>query len=189
VPSGVELVFNVPESVKAERQQVVFDIADPDGNAVCHVSVDETREGTRRGIFLQLLDGSPLAHVRTDSNYKQFPSSTLSHICKTNGEVFCRLERVEDDNDGKDVAYFYVLRTTSGEVLYEFKGTFGEKCINAISKDGTLACATRRCKLGIAGGEEAFYEVRVAAGVDAGLMLCGLLALDKVGHTQGVSTA
>jgi len=75
----------------------------------------------------------------------------------------------------------YALQNRSGERLVTFTGNFREKAINGIAPSGKNVCYTRRCTIDVDNVPPGpYYEVRVQPYVDAGLVLCGLLAIDKI---------
>jgi len=181
VPEGMELVFKVPDLVMGGRQRASFCVEDMDGNAMSDVEIDETDPSSRCGIFLHFLDKSQLAHVKTALHH-QTPCLHLPEICSADGESFGCFRRTSVCSaDG--FATQYVLQKRSGEGLFAFKGNFQEKAITVVHASGRLACSTRRCPPSSTSRYDSYYEVRVASGVDAGLMLCGLLVMDKVEGT------
>jgi len=57
--------------------------------------------------------------------------------------------------------------------------------MNVVSPSGQLVCDTARCIVDF--DSSPHYQVRVAPGADAGLVLCGVLAIDKIeggGHAR-----
>jgi len=172
VPSGMELVFAVSELVSAEKQQLAFHIVDLQGQPLSRVVVDEF--GSRCGIFLHSLDERPLAWVRTAPLYEK--RGGLPQICWPSGEAYGTIAK-EDPVPNKR----YVLRDASGQRLFTFNGNFQEKAINVVNANGRLVCDTERCAAPT--GNAPYFQVRVAPGVDAGLILCGLLAIDKLRRT------
>lgn len=169
VPSGMELVFAVREVLNKERQKLSFSIVDLQGQALSHVIVNEC--GQDCVIQLQMLDQRPLAMVRTKQVHEC--SGGLPEICRPSGEVFCSVTKIEPVPGGR-----YVLRGMSGQRLLAFNGDFREKAINVVNSSGRLVSDTERCIVHFDNAPH--YQVRVAPGVDAGLVLCGLLAIDKL---------
>lgn len=174
VPEGMELVFAVRELLTRERQQVSFCIVDLEGKPLSHVIVSEV--GPQCGIHMQLLNNIPLAWVRTKMLYEE--PRGLPEICWPSGEVFCTVAPESKPNAGAHNGPCYELRDTCGRRLYSVHGDFQEKAINIVSRTGQPVCATERCTLPF--DEKPYYQVRVAPCIDAGLMLCGLLALEKL---------
>lgn len=169
VPSGMELVFAVSELIEAQKQQVSFHIVDMQGQPLSRVVVDEF--GSRGGIFLRSLDERPLAWVRTGPLYEK--GAGVPQICWPSGEVYGTVAK-EDPVPNKR----YTLRDKSGQRIFTYNGNFQEKAINVVSASGRLVCDTERCQVPF--GSTAHFQVRVAPSVDAGLILCGLLAIDKL---------
>jgi len=168
VPDGMEFVFAVREVLTVVRQELSFSVVDLDGSPLSHIIVNETGSGPQCGIFLQMLDGEPLASIRTDMLHS-WPGR-MPEMCYASGEVFCRVAK----GDGRD----YVLRDNEDRILLRLEGNFKEKTVKATSWCGELIALSERCIISLDGG--AHYQVRVAPGADAGLVLCSLLAMDKI---------
>jgi len=168
VPDGMELVFAVRDLLTRKRQQVSFSVVDLEGTPLSHVIVNEV--GPQCGIHLQMLDRTPLAWVRTEAVHER---GGLPEICFPSGEVFCTVAREDAVLTGR-----YTLRGTAGQLLYTFHGDFREKALNVVSSSGRLVCDTERCELGY--DSSPHYQVRIAPFMDAGLILCGLLAVEKL---------
>lgn len=168
VPAGMEFIFAMPEAVEAGRQDAQFDVIDLKGTPLSRVVVSENT-GKKRGIFLQTLTRQPLAEVQTEHLYVQ-PSRT-PYICWPSGEQYGYLKR--DTATGR-----YKLKHHTGRKLLTFHGDFHEKAVNVVNSAGKLVCATERCILDF--DSRPHYQVRVAPHVDAGLVICSLLAIDKL---------
>jgi len=175
VPEGMELVFAVRDLLSGEKQQLSFSVVDLEGQPLSHVIVNEV--GPHCGILIQMLDQTPLAWVRTKAVHD---CRGMPEICYPSGEVFCTVAREEAVPTSR-----YTLRDTSGQRLYTFHGDFKEKAVNVVSPSGRLICDTERCELGSDGTPH--FQVRVAPGIDAGLVLCGLLAVEKIEGVGGFS--
>mmetsp|Transcript_21253 Transcript_21253/g.26215 ORF Transcript_21253/g.26215 Transcript_21253/m.26215 type:complete len:172 (+) Transcript_21253:1-516(+) len=167
----MELVFAVSELITAEKQQVSFHIVDLQGQPLSRVVVDEF--GSRGGIFLRSLDDRPLAWVKTASLYESQGGAT-PQICWPSGEVYGSIAKEEPVPNKR-----YTLRDKAGQRIFTYNGNFQEKAINVVSASGRLVCDTERCVAATLGNTPHF-QVRVAPSVDAGLVLCGLLAIDKL---------
>jgi len=188
VPERMEFVFAVREALNTARQQISFSIVDLKGQPLSHIIVNES--GQQCGIHLQMLDGTPLAWVRTESLYER-PSrclaagrarelehfSTSLEICRPSGELFCLVSR-----DEGIPCYRYILRSKAGQRLYTYYGNFCQKAVNVTNASGQLVCTSERCLMDF--DTAPHYQVRVAPQTDAGLLLCGLLSIDKLegGH-------
>jgi len=168
VPEGMELVFAVRDLLTQGRQQVSFSVVDLEGSPLSHVIVNES--GSQCGILVQMLDQTPLAWIRTKAHHEH---GGMPEICYPSGEVFCAVSRDDSVPTGR-----YLLRDTAGQRLYTFHGEFKDKAVNVVSASGRLVCDTERCELGRDGSP--YYQVRVAPSIDAGLILCGLLAVEKL---------
>eukprot|EP00931_Biecheleriopsis_adriatica_P022658 TRINITY_DN14497_c0_g1_i1.p1 TRINITY_DN14497_c0_g1~~TRINITY_DN14497_c0_g1_i1.p1 ORF type:complete len:493 (-),score=96.51 TRINITY_DN14497_c0_g1_i1:257-1735(-) len=167
VPEGMEFVFAVRDVLCPTRQQLSFSVVDLEGAPLSYVIVNESAPGSECGVFLQMLNREPLASVRTGMFFEQ--PSRLPEICTPSGEVFGLLAK---DSSG------YQLLSSFGQKLLRLQGDFRRKAVSITAASGELVCTTERCTVDFEGGKH--YQVRVAPSVDAGLVLCSLLAVDKV---------
>lgn len=168
VPDGMEFVFAVREVLTDERQELSFSVVDLEGSPLSHIIVNESGSGPQCGIFLQMLDREPLASVRTDMLFER--AGRLPEILLPSGEVFCAMER--------DGSREYVLRDQRKQRLLRLQGNFRDKAVKVINASGQLVALSERCVIAFDGGSH--YQVRVAPHADAGLVLCSLLAVDKI---------
>lgn len=189
VPAGNEFVFAVPEALETHPQSLCFDIVDLTGAPLQRVSVEET--GLQPQMLLEAADGTPLALVNTPSVYR---CQEGLEICRPSGELFCNLlpdapttmhGRYRLPVDG--VASRYELVSVSGKQLLVYQGDFRAKATTVSNPSGQLVCATERCVVDFAGRRH--YQVRVGPGVDAALVLSGLLGIDKLEGPSGTSAA
>eukprot|EP00933_Yihiella_yeosuensis_P026103 TRINITY_DN20255_c0_g7_i1.p1 TRINITY_DN20255_c0_g7~~TRINITY_DN20255_c0_g7_i1.p1 ORF type:complete len:475 (-),score=69.09 TRINITY_DN20255_c0_g7_i1:114-1538(-) len=169
VPSGMELVFAVRELFEGDRVKGAFSILDLTGQALSHVRIEETT--LRCSISLFSLDDRLLASVRTKVAQEKGSQAGPAEVCWPSGEVFGTVCKDEPVPCGR-----YTLRDTAGQKVLSFHGNFLEKAINVVNARGRLVCDTERCS--ILFDDTPHYQVRVAPGIDAGLVLCGLLAID-----------
>lgn len=174
VPEGMEFVFVVPELVRRGRQQLSFIIRDLQGNDLSHAVVSETTQASSQcSIFLLTLKDELLAVVNTESAHVASGEQLSLPICRPSGEVFCAVMR-----DGPASAGQYVVQDGSGHPMLTFHGDFREKAINVVNSVGRLVGATERTVVDF--DRDPHYQVRVAPHVDAGLVTCSLLAIDKI---------
>lgn len=189
VPDRMEFVFAVREVLNTARQQISFSIVDLRGQPLSHIIVNES--GPHCGIHLQMLDGTPLAWIRTECLYERTsrcltagrskelaPNAAGSasgsvEICRPSGEVFCCVAQ-----DEGIPCYRYVLRSKTWQRLYTYHGNFRQKAVNVTNSSGQLVCTSERCRMDFDSAPH--YQVRVAPQTDAGLLLCGLLSIDKL---------
>mmetsp|Transcript_108148 Transcript_108148/g.345395 ORF Transcript_108148/g.345395 Transcript_108148/m.345395 type:complete len:539 (+) Transcript_108148:69-1685(+) len=177
VPDGHEMNFAVRDLLTKEKQQLSFSVVDLEERPVTHVIVNEV--GPHAGILIQLLDQTPLAWVRTKAVHE---GRGMPEICYPSGEMFCTVAKEEAVPTSG-----YTLRDKYGLRLCTMHGDFREKAVNVVNPSGRLICETERCELGSDGTP--YYQVRVAPGVDVCLVLCGLLAVDKLeGGSEGSPT-
>mmetsp|Transcript_78251 Transcript_78251/g.253447 ORF Transcript_78251/g.253447 Transcript_78251/m.253447 type:complete len:530 (-) Transcript_78251:265-1854(-) len=184
VPERMEFVFAVREVLTTGRQQLSFSIVDMRGQPLSHIIVNESGSA-QCGVHLQMLDGTPLAWVRTELMHDR-PSGRqdarraelerrgcLLEICRPSGELFCTMTK-----DDSVPCHRYVLRGLAWQQLYTYYGNFREKAVNVTNPSGQLACTSERCLVDFDSAPH--YQVRVAPQTDAGLLLCGLLSIDKL---------
>jgi len=171
VPPGMELLFAVRDVLRRERQQLSFCIVSLQGQPLSHVIVNE--RGNACGIQLQMLDQRPLATVFT----KPVHDCPLGppEVQGPSGELFCSIVKTEAFDGGQ---HMYALQRPSGQRILSIQGDFRGKCMHVVNSAGHLVCDTERCSIDF--DSSPHYQVRVAPGIDAGLVLCGLLAVDKV---------
>lgn len=187
---GLESLFTVRELISKDRQQISFSILDPNGTPVCFVMVNEKNDGANRsGIHVELLrrdmnatfgvntsSKQPLAYIRTGMIHDG--SGGLPEIHRPNGQMFCNVLL-----DGSDVSSSkrYIMQDQAGAQLVAFQGKFREKTITGTTASGELVCATERCHREMGKAPTVpYYTVKVASSADAGLLLCGLLVIDKL---------
>lgn len=172
VPSGAEFVFAVREAITRFRQDLTFNIVDLKGTPLSRVVIAETGTNQKEpSIFLQTMLKMPLASVNTSECYAGESNGPLT-ICRSNGLVFGRLQKEIKQSDR------YVIKHRAGRPLLTFHGDFKEKAVNVMSSTGQLVGATEKCVLDFDAAPH--YQVRVAPNTDAGLVICGLLAIDKL---------
>lgn len=170
VPSGTEFVFAVQEVITTERQELSFNIVDLKGTPLSKVILSESRQATQPKIMLQTMAGAPLASV--DTHEWHHGTSEPMAICRSSGALFGRIQK--EPSSGR-----YVIRHRAGRKLLTFHGDFHEKAVNVMSSiTGQLVGASEKCVVDF--NSMSHYQVRVAPSTDAGLVICGLLAIDKL---------
>jgi len=188
VPHGQEFNFLIPERLTRDKQDFLsYAIVDPTGHALCKAHVNEL--GGRCAITLQLLDDVRLAEIRTDQLFSN--PQGLPEVYRASGELFARvvLEQLGDSGNNPRSRRYH-LNSLDGKTLMTFQGDFKVKFFNGMLPSGLLACSTSRCAAPGAAkdaADAAFYEVRIGPFVDAGLVLCGLLAIEKAEAFCGAS--
>lgn len=180
VPVGMEFVCVVPEALQTHAQNTTFTTSDLDGKELMRVVVQEGRDMLQCGIRLEFMDGRQLAFLNTAAIYQDRHADIK--VFRPTGEMLCSLSREEALPNGKYTAHASV----SGEKLLAFGGDFGRKTVRVVNETGRIVCATERCA--VSGEGRPNYQVRVAPGGDAGLLLCGLLGIDKMEGATGYET-
>jgi len=165
VPDGTRLACIVQNDVRHKRQELSFDIvAMPtrSGTPLFRVRVSELGGETEAGIFVETLSGSEqLAFLSTEEVWKGVQNPVLT-ISRPWGLPYGTIQKVEDGT-------YQVLRGKTP--LLVFRGNFQTHNIQVRSPRGTVA-QTEGTML-----DE--YQVRMQALTDAGLVILGLLAIDK----------
>lgn len=172
VPNGMEFMFVVPEALTRGRQDTTFSVKDINGRALSHVVAREERRGGDCGLYVQMLDKTLLAWVRTSSVHNNVNGEP--EICKPDGSVFCNIAR---DTTSPNTIY-HAREAGSGRRMLAFIGDFADKAVNIVNAQGKLAGSTERKLLEL--DHMPYYVVRVAPKEDACLLLCGLIAIDKL---------
>lgn len=172
VPSNTEFHFAVPDCITTKPQQMAMNIMDlvlGDNIVLAKIRIQE--RGVRvPGIYLSSVDNAPIAHVRTGSWFA--PQRDLPDICEPSGEVCCRLMRNSELSGGR----WYHLVDTSGGVIFMFYGDYLGKIINVVDVSGCLVGATKPSMI----DSHPYYQARISQHIDAGLLICALLAIQKV---------
>lgn len=172
VPAGMEFVFAMPCVLTNEMQEERFNVVDLRGRPLSQVVCHESWSHNKNRIMLETVHNTKLAEVNTQKMYEH-PDDEMPEVCKPEGDVFCSLVR-----DDLPVSYQYILRHVNGQELLNFQGDFHQKVVTVTSSNGQVAAKTERCVANFDGVPH--YQVHVAPEVDAGLVLCGLIAIDKV---------
>lgn len=158
VPDGKIFLFRVPALVNTSRQKCSFDILDCHGDAVCAVTVDEP-EADRGGVIRleTKVEERLLAYVLTEP----VEEKTL-RICKPDGTVFALISEKAD---------LFVVHKENRTLL---------TCYGDFLNHHVRVLDTHHRKAGISQPDRDGYTGSVASNEDGGLVLCTLLAIDKL---------
>lgn len=180
VPDGMEFVFAVPEALQAHPQNTTFTVIDRKGQQLMRVVVREVQGMAQCGIRVEMLDGRQLAFVNTATIHRDRLGAV--QVLTPAGDIFCSLSRDEAVPNGK-----YTARAgVSSEKLLTFHGNFARRMVSVRDPTGHMVCTTEMCAVDGVGLPH--YLVWVAPGGDAGLLLCGLLGIDKLEGIRGYGT-
>jgi len=117
-------------------------------------------------------DGRLIGVVRTDAVHGR--RGGMPQICRPDGSVFATLSREDSARSSR-----YALRGTGGELLLVFRGDFRSRRVRVLSpKSGQSVCVVEKACAEHA--SEPRYQAKVWQGTDTSVVLCGLLAIDKV---------
>lgn len=191
VPRGSECVLAVRTLVSARLQQVEFDILDVNGKPVLQVEVSpQFQFGTHSRPWPAQLQRSPTIALKSLNPRESTGAYILCYCCnvtkedessgskrnvyiyKDDGELFAHLMKDE-------IRKRYVL--TSGRLGLQllFEGNFEEHAVDVTNESRELLAATEPGVMEFDPLNK-YYKLRVAADVDVGLVLCGLLAIDQM---------
>ncbi|CAK0878080.1 unnamed protein product [Prorocentrum cordatum] len=172
VPDGWEIIFELPDVLTAQRQEMTFHIFSAQGETISEVVVDEHRPAGECGMRVAQMDGRLMGTVHTDAVHRR--RGGMPHICRPCGAVFGTLSR--EDSAG---ASRYALRGEDCRLLFVFKGDFQCRRVSVLrADDGQKVCVVEPAPSSDL--REPRYQAKVCEGTDASVVLCGLLAIDKV---------
>lgn len=177
VPEDSEFVFVVPAVLGTSRQNLRFNVVNLEGQPLSDIIVKESEAGPRCGIFLHMLDGELVACVRTDTMHSQ--RHRLPEICFPSGHTFCSIVKNQTTGDGG-----YELLGKHGRKLLYMSGNSCEKFVRIGSPVGQLVATSERRMTNLGDGWQ--HVICVAPETDAGLILCSLLAMDKIQCSSGL---
>jgi hypothetical protein len=189
VPRGSECVLAVRTVVSGRLQQVEFDILDVNGKPVLRVEVSP-QFGAHSRPWPAQLQRSPTIALKSLNARESTGGFTLCYCCnvikedegsgskrnvyiyKDDDELFAHLMKDE-------IRKRYVL--TSGRLGLQllFEGNFEEHAVDVTNEARELLAATEPGVMEFDPLNK-YYKLRVAADVDVGLVLCGLLAIDQM---------
>jgi hypothetical protein len=166
VPDRTRLACIVQTDVCCRKQELSFDIRAPsarEGAPLFRIRVSELgQEGI--GIYVETLSGrEQLAFLSTEALWmgQQHPIMAISRPME---RPYGNIEKGENGE--------YLVSASNGERLLTFVGDFHNHNIQAMSPTGTVVAATSQTS-----PEE--YQAHIQARTDAGLLILGLLAIDK----------
>lgn len=177
VPEDSEFVFAVPAVLGTSRQNLRFNVVNLEGQPLSYIVVKESEAGPRCGIFLHMLDGELVACVRSDAMHSQ--RHRLPEICFPGGHTFCSIVKDQSTSDGG-----YELLGRHGRKLLYMSGNSCEKSVRIESPMGQLVATSERRMTNLGDGWQ--HVICVAPQTDAGLILCSLLAMDKIQGSSGL---
>lgn len=188
VPQGRFFMFKIPTLLHKGRQTQRFEILDQQEKPVCHAVVDEEGENlTKQSAQIRLETRNErrlLAMVRTDAQFaterdgpvvesaRSAPASLGGGvkelcICKSDGSSFASISK---DRFRKN----YVVKCGKETILTCY-GSFLHHKVSMLDANGRKVAVV--CEDPVDPG---FYKGHVAPQEDAGLVLCCLLAIDKM---------
>jgi len=190
VPLGSECVLAVRCLITAKTQQCNFEVLDINGKGVLRVEVSPQSALSRNShvpsqrsptITLKALQprettgGLVLAYCCNVSRADDlWTSNGKRNVCiyNENDELFAHI--VKDE-----ARHRYVLTSGRPGLQLLFEGNFEERAVDVANEARELLAATEPAAMPF-DPINRYYKLRVAADVDVGLVLCGLLAIDQI---------
>eukprot|EP00746_Dinoflagellata_sp_MGD_P165612 gnl/MRDRNA2_/MRDRNA2_94988_c0_seq1.p1 gnl/MRDRNA2_/MRDRNA2_94988_c0~~gnl/MRDRNA2_/MRDRNA2_94988_c0_seq1.p1 ORF type:complete len:334 (+),score=61.69 gnl/MRDRNA2_/MRDRNA2_94988_c0_seq1:71-1072(+) len=158
VPEGKLFLFRIPAVLHRGREKRSFDVLDCHNEAVCHVSVDELQPDQSASICLRtIVEDKLLAFVRTEQDEEQ-----SCQICTSDGTVFAKII----SRHGR-----YIVQKDK-EILLICYGDFSNHHVRMLDSNNRKVAMTQPDAEGFTGS--------VMSGEDVGLVLCTLLAIEKL---------
>uniref|UniRef100_A0A7S4WFE3 Uncharacterized protein n=1 Tax=Alexandrium monilatum TaxID=311494 RepID=A0A7S4WFE3_9DINO len=168
VPDRKRLVCRIPRMLRRERQSIAFDITSAPSRGqrpLMRVRAAETDGSASRPRILieHPKDGDPLAVVATDDLYTTGLAEEERALSVLSASQFCfgAIQRRSRE---------YLLTRTDGSFI-KFSGHFRRHDVHVRYGGRTIA--------NVEPVDDGAYQVSIESGVDAGLVLLGLLAIDK----------
>lgn len=165
VPEGTRLACVVQNDVCRKRQDLSFNVRGMQsrgGAALFQMRVSE-HGGSGQGIYVETLGGKEqLAFLSTEDLWRGAPRPLLS-ILQPWGEAYGSIQKAESGE--------YVVRREQAE-MWVFSGDFAKHSVQVVSTGGEPVAS-------VCPGSPEEYQVFVHARIDAGLLVLGLLAIDK----------
>lgn len=193
VPPGSECFLAVRATVTTTANQVEFDVVDLGGRAVFRVEVTRSFQTSRPWPAQMLVN--PTVVLRTLPRPGGPESSVLAYCCSVakdsprgndvpgggsrrhvymygpDDELFAHLVK-------EDSKQSYVLTSGRLGLRLLFEGIFSQNVVNVYSDLKALLASTEPHEM-VFDRDNQYYKLRVASGVDVGLVVCGLLAINQ----------
>lgn len=176
VPHDCECVLVIPVGTNLD-----FPISDASGNVVLCARAGaaspvgaEPRDMPLVALTLTSVDGRPLALVCSLGD-----ASGAFHLLRSDGACFAGLVFVETGR-----YQLTVLRSAGAPLTMNFWGSFADHAVNVTEVGRGLLATTELCHVDFDPVGE-YYRLRVAPATDVALVLCGLLAVDRLAASGG----
>jgi len=199
VPRGTQSTFGIPHLASAnDSSPVVFvDVVDPIGMPILKAELNLTRGSVNREnvvppmrepvIVLRDLTPETRAPLLSSPKAGFDGTSALAlvykcgndmEICMPDNSIFARLQEEYAEGSAEPQ---YALKTGADEIVSMiFTGKVDD--LTVIDPQNRVWAKTQNAKFQFE-AERKFYSIRVASGVDAGVLLCCILFID--GRNQG----
>jgi len=176
IPAKKEFVFALKSFMTVGRQNLRFDVIDPENKAFCAVRVCEEGPAAFRGmhgIMLQTTGGEMLAFLATEDFLVD--RSCILPLFRPSGELFGHLLR---DKDPALPRRYHIVAAHTSDALLNFHGDFREQAVHVHNGYGQLVATSERHTFTFSLDQH--LQVRVAPSVDASLVILGLLGIGKM---------
>lgn len=157
--------FSLTGSLTTQPQDQMIKVNDAQGSVIGRALVCET--GDDPGILIEDAFRAPLAFIDTSEVVDESNASPTLHIHKLGDDegTFCII-RHEDNSR-------LVIRGRRGKLLLAFQGDISGNSFDAVDESSRLVGTVQR--------KQSTSNVVTMPQADAGVMICGLLALGKLG--------
>lgn len=189
VPDGTECVLAVPVVSGPVMEAVSsFGVCDKKGKALLNVAVDvsPSSEAPAGHAFERIMlmssksNGGHLAYCELlIPMNRSATASTRCMVFKQEGNLFARLDMIAKSTTPNGEYEHYMLKGASGGWQLDFYGSLVDRTFNVTNDQSQLLATAEQSDFSFGRGGQ-YYQLRVAPLADAGLILCALLALDRM---------
>jgi len=189
VPPGKRMVCLLERRLYNEPQELVFDITSGHHRGrspLMKVRVSETTKDRCPNVGLEYLSGESLTFFTTQELWEERPNSELGRqvsvaLYGPSGAIFGQICRVPTERGVMYQVFKDHMRIDSP--LYTFSGDFATHSIR-VTECGPLGRLVASCEPSQAGDDEDVMQVKIEPLMDAGIVLLGLLAIDKIQRSR-----
>eukprot|EP00746_Dinoflagellata_sp_MGD_P168285 gnl/MRDRNA2_/MRDRNA2_99619_c0_seq1.p1 gnl/MRDRNA2_/MRDRNA2_99619_c0~~gnl/MRDRNA2_/MRDRNA2_99619_c0_seq1.p1 ORF type:complete len:306 (+),score=63.31 gnl/MRDRNA2_/MRDRNA2_99619_c0_seq1:84-1001(+) len=161
--------FVVKGTLTSKAEDVLIEVKDDQDKAVLRAYVCET--GQDPGILIEDAFNTPLAFIDTSSfvNTERSPALEIHKL----GEHAGLFGTIKKEENLKNNVGHLVVRNASHRIVLALQPDSSGRSMNAVDERSRL--------VGTAQNKNGAWKVLLAPGVDAGMMLCGVLGIAKIG--------
>jgi hypothetical protein len=149
-----------------EPEDLIIEVFDATGGLITRALVCE--KGSDPGILIEDAFSVPLAFIDTSAVVKKMEMSPTLHIHKLGDDAgIFGIIRHEDKN-GR-----LVVRSAHGRLLMALQGDYHGRSLNVVNDSSRLVGSVQR--------NQGTSKVMIHPGADAGVLICGLFGMGKIG--------